>query len=821
MKRQGLRILAAMFCMGVFGTIAQVTFMREMLVTFFGNELCIGIILGGWLVGIGMGAAVAGFLLRRLPLSPPAGCPLWLLPVFLLAAAGFPVQVYIARIVRLILGVPAGEYAPLIAVAVSSLLILLPTCAVIGLTFPAACASLARIRAASDSRAGGHGASAVSMVYSIESAGSMAAGLLLTFVLLPRLTPSGVVLVGSGAVALGAACLRRGAFGPVLAALAAGMFVSAVLRPDWLQRVEDRTLQARWSAFGALTRERGTLGADARPPVRLVYSADTVYQNLAVTESEGQYALYGNGLVMFAFPDPITEELGIHFAMAQNPGAQRVLLIGGNPAGDIPELLKYPVRRLVYVEIDPGIGTAVRAAMGIGEGKAMDDPRVVRVAEDAPRFVRRCAESFDAVLIRAPEPSTAAANRFFTIEFYRHVRRLLAPRGFMVTAVSSSERLRSEAADLGASVYQTLRAVFPVVNVTAETRNRFFAGGADAGLTFDRQTLYERSRRSAISCRYFRPEYFLGADEIDGEKTRYVEERFSAEPVPLNTTLRPVTYFYNLVLWSRYSGSGVERPLHRLRTLTATGIARGVTFAGCLVLFAGWTARWGRRLGRRAADGTGAGWVKGMLALVVASTGLCGMALEIVLMFVVQSLYGYVYTRMGLIVAMFMLGLVLGAPSGRRLGRGMGWRPWAASAGVGLVLLAVCVGLPAWVAAASAGRTTVGGEAWVYGLMVIVGWGVGAQFPLANRLFADARGSVAAGAAWLNAADHIGAALGGALVGVALIPVVGVGGSCFLLAVVQVFGLMSLLSAFTATPILPESSPHTFRSSRSGGPCSA
>jgi len=50
--------------LGTFFTIAQIIFLREFLVIFFGNELSIGIILSQWLLGITIGAIAAGQLSR-------------------------------------------------------------------------------------------------------------------------------------------------------------------------------------------------------------------------------------------------------------------------------------------------------------------------------------------------------------------------------------------------------------------------------------------------------------------------------------------------------------------------------------------------------------------------------------------------------------------------------------------------------------------------------------------------------------------------------------------------------------------------------------
>ena len=819
-----------MFCLGFFSVLTQVTFMREMLVAFFGNELSIGTILASWLVGISLGAFSARFLLGRFFSAFRIEC--FLTALLIVLSVVLPLQVYVIRTIRLLLHVPVGEYTPFGALLVSALLAFFPACYSIGLFFPSACELLAGVQS-SRFRVHGSGAemqscSPVSLIYTFEAMGGMLGGAMLTFVLLPVMSPFRIVLLADCIALVGAVIIapRRIVRG-VLLSLAVCMALGALLYPGWLRSIEDWTIKARWHAFGILRPRQTALS----PEVRLLYSDNSIYQNLAVTESEGQFALYGNGQVIFVFPDAIGYEHSIHFIMAQKPLAKRVLLLGGNPVGDIPELLKYPIERLVYVELDPGVGRMIRKVMGreydgiLSEGSCGADRRVTCVLQDAPHFAQRCREKFDVVLVNAPEPTTTGANRFYTLEFYKNIRRILAEDGFMYTAVTSSERLQSEAVDLGASVYQTLRAVFPVVLVTAEARNRFFAGKPEAGLTFDRTTLYTRSKNANLDAKFFRPEYFLGADEITPEKTKYVEKRFSTRAVPLNTNLRPITYFYNLLLWSRFSGSGIERVLGSMKSSSSRELVKRLVLAGAICVMVGATLRIRRRKPtpspspegshsgeiRRgelkefpSSDGLGVGRIEGvwsrlMIGVLIATTGFCGMALEILLIFVFQSLYGYVYIRMGLIVAMFMLGLVLGAPSGRIMAGGRWWCSWLAMAGVELLLVIFPLTVPKLIRMASlpigADQLLLWYEVGIYLAVVFIGWAVGAEFPIANRLFCDAGGTVGTAAAITDASDHIGAAIGCLVMGVILIPILGIEASCVVLAALKCAGLLLLASA--------------------------
>lgn len=784
-----------MFCLGLFSVTAQVTCVREMLVAFHGNELTVGVVLSTWLASISLGAFAARPVLARVASTDRLQRVLCVLGGGL--ALLLPAQVHWIRIARSAFGVPVGEYASLGAVFGCAAVAFFPSCAMIGLFFPIACARLDLAR-----RADGVGDPAVGpagRVYTWEAVGSMLGGVVLTYLLLPVLSPLRIVAAGCGVALFMAAINTRGRLlRPVWALLAVAALAAAVV-PPVLDGAEDRSVRARWRAFGVLPAEAEAGRATDGPTVRLVGHEDTIYQNLALTESLGQYALYANGEVVFVFPDPISYEHDIHFVMAQKPDARRVLLLGGNPVGEVPELLKYPLETLVHVALDPGVGRLVRSVAPEAYEAAGGDSRLCRVTRDAARYVKTCEATFDVVLVRAPSPATAGANRFYTREFFLAVKRILAPGGFVQTSVTSSVRLQEEAAELGASVYGAMKAVFPAVLVTAGEENILLGGARDAGLTLDRETLAARSRSAGVKTQYFRPEYFLGSDDIDPEKCRFVLSRFTSAATPVNTDLRPVTYLRHLVLWSRYSDSGLSDVFRKLQDfrglcrlpILLSGIG-GVLLASMLLALAGRRRPGVRRVGR--------GWARLLIGVVIGTTGFCGMAMEMLLVFVFQGLYGYIYTRIGLIVAMFMLGLVLGAPTGRWMAAKGGRAPWLFMFGVELLLAVFpfAVVLLMRLAAGPEGSLGIlrGVEFAIYGCVAIVGWAVGAEFPLGNRLYIDAGGSVGAAAAITDASDHAGAALGSLLVGVLLVPVVGLRMACLALFVVKVMGCTLLYGAY-------------------------
>lgn len=785
------RLLLMMFCAGVFSVFAQVLLLRESLVAFFGSELSIGIVLSTWFTGIVIGAVIARFMVDKFRESSRL-CTF--IAVLLFGAGVFlPFELYFIRIIRTILNVPLGEIPPFGSIFLSSFLILFPISFCIGMIFPFVCKVLSLVLNSSD---GSGTDKPVRLIYSIEALGSMIGGTVLTFVLLPHLIPSAITGLGIS-MALTGACLavpskilrRSGLFFSLI------FFLAIVCFPSWMYRIEKWAVIAQWRAFKVLEAVSFKQVPIEKPPVRLVTFTNSLYQNLAITESDEQFVMYGNGQVMFIFPDPIGYEHSVHFIMAQKPKAKSVLLIGGNPVGDIPEILKYPIDKLVYVEMDSAIVRLIRETpIRQQVDKVLSDPRIKYIPEDARHYVRSCQHKFDVIIVNSGEQTTAGSNRCYTLEFFQQLKRIMKPDGILYAAVTSSERLMSEAADVGASVYKTLRAVFPVVMFTAEDRTRYFAGYASSGLTFDREILYTNSASAGITYQYFKPEYFLRADELSPEKIEYRKHIFENTDVPLNTDLRPITYFYNLILLGKYSGSVIESLLRHARRLKISMFLIVLLGTGMLSIVIGYVIKQRQKCTVQLARNS-LRWAKIAIIMVIFSTGFSAIALETVLLFIFQSVYGYIYTHIGLIVSTFMMGLVGGSITVNFFQQKFRFTSWYTIITLELMLLIIAVLLPYLVSSAY----TIG-KFIFYLAVAIVGWLVGAEFPLGNKLFYEAGGTIGIAAALLDASDHLGAAIGAIIVGVLLLPLLGISGTCIVIGILKCCSLMFIYSAKLVCP---------------------
>jgi spermidine synthase len=751
-----LPTLLAVFALGVSCVITQLALMREMLGVFAGNELVLGVVLGNWLLLMGLGAALG----RQVRTLPPAHAAL--IGLLLLTAILPPAQIVWLRGLRQSVFL-RGEEIGLPHTALGSFLLLLPYCLAAGAFLTVACAALARRNPVLGA----------GRVYAMDSLGSVAGGLLFGFVLIERLDH--VALLGVPALL------------NVLAAAWLG----------WRTQREPR-LARRLLPLAALLLGAGLLGwialghPDATSTAcqfanqRLLFRGNSPYGRLVVTESGGQTNFIENGLVLASAPGIEQAEECAHLALAQRPGAQQVLLIGGALTGTTREMLRHGVKAIDCVELDPLVIQLGREFLP-GE---FADPRVRWWKTDARRFVARAGANYDVVVVALPDPVTVQLNRFFTREFFEEVRRVLQPGGVLSFAVGRYENYVSpELARLVSCARQTVACSFTNVLLLPASRIYFLA--SDDPLTKDIASALDRA---GVSARWVNRGYLSATLAPD----RLADlERSAAQGASVNRDFAPRLPYLQLKHWaSQFHG------------LPAWWL---LAPAGAVLLYA---AR-----------------LRGAAGVVLAS-GFAGSALEIVLLLGMQVLAGAVYRQVAWVVTAFMAGLALGAavatrwlqqhhppsPGGGGLRASIAGslpetRPgtilaavavvcdrrfWAvARAGsgapraplqvlhglLGLTALGVAAlgfSLPALLPALSKLTGLPTGDSAAQGALLLLTLGlaalVGAQFPLANATMPDDSHP----AARLYAADFFGASFGALLTSAWLLPVVGVTGVCLI-----------------------------------------
>jgi spermidine synthase len=760
--------LMAFVLIGCYSIIVQVLFIREFMVVFLGSELCLGIIFASWLIGISLGAAIGARIIRRLE-------EIWL--IFIVSQAVICVvpffQIYFIRIIREILRIPPGEYISLAPLTASTFLLILPFSFMIGLIFP--CASKLSVGKADSVRKPGQGYSSlqqkwggflsngvknkaqqIGRVYILEAVGSLIGGLALTFYLITHFRPYETLSAIS--LLISANCLilslsHKNIFSRVASTFYIILFLAFnyLLISGNVAKLDDLFIQKRWEAY--------------HNHLVMTTSIDSLYQNIVVATKEDQYSLFSNGQYMLSFPDPYQSAVFAHFLLSQHSHPHKVLLVGGGVAGTIGEILKHPVTLLHYVELDPRLIEASLPFLPLEDRKALEDKRVEVFYTDGRYYTKNAKEKYDMIILNLPDPSTAMLNRFYTLEFFEEIKEILNDDGIVVTGITSAVNyIGEEVGVYTSSLYHTLKRVFPYIIIVPGSKNYFFAASTPNVVTSDCEVLAERYQSRHISSDYFTPYHFTML--LPEERVKFIKRALEKKSdVRINTDSHPVTYFYNLVLWEIFSGKRGEGNIFQ-------NLSGGLTWFvfPLLVMFfvrIVYVLLKKERVSHHLK-------FNGLLA--IATTGFAGMALEIILLFAFQNTYGYVYQKVGLIVALFMLGLSLGGYLMNQLISGKE-RNWIKILIINEFLICIYSLCLPYITTLFSASATISLEYLFMILVVGAGLLTGLEFPLVSRIFID-HAEVGTVAGWVDSFDHLGACFGAILTGTILVPLLGTYLSC-------------------------------------------
>ena len=171
---------------------------------------------------------------------------------------------------------------------------------------------------------------------------------------------------------------------------------------------------------------------------RQLYSKQSDYQRIDIFETpEFGRVLTLDGNVMLTERDEfIYDEMIVHVPMAVHKEAKDILVIGAGDGGVVRELTRYDrVERIDLVEMDPQVVEACRAYLP-GNACRMDDRRVHIYFENALKYIRRCEEEYDLIIVDSSDPF-GPSEGLFTREFYGSCFNALKADGIMVNQQGS------------------------------------------------------------------------------------------------------------------------------------------------------------------------------------------------------------------------------------------------------------------------------------------------------------------------------------------------------------------------------------------------
>ncbi|HUF20740.1 MAG TPA: methyltransferase domain-containing protein, partial [Burkholderiales bacterium] len=290
----------------------------------------------------------------------------------------------------------------------------------------------------------GRGESEIGAVYGWNTLGAICGIALGGLLLMPAIGLKNMLVLGAAVdialgVAVAAMLLRRRALpSPRSAAAAATASVAVVAGMLFFYELDVMRM-----ASGVFRHGEAVIADTSQ----VIHHADgrTATVNL-ILESNGNLAITTNGKVDAAIAmsrargdldvppngDEYTMVLSGALPLLYRPAARAVAVIGHGSGLTTHALLGSPaVERVDVIEIEPEM---IRAAEAFRARvpRAYEDPRARYHIEDARAFFALAAQTYDVIVSEPSNPWVSGVASLYTVEFYRHAKRALAPEGVFV-----------------------------------------------------------------------------------------------------------------------------------------------------------------------------------------------------------------------------------------------------------------------------------------------------------------------------------------------------------------------------------------------------
>ena len=425
-----------LFITGFVSSSIQLLLMREIMNITGGYELITGSFLGSWLIGSAIGAIIAGRSalndIRKINLV-------------------FSLSPFISLLLMLFLSrvfLNPGESPSFLVSIIYTFLVLIPFCIVSGFTF----IKLVTIASLENNFVPGKS-------FSIETTGGIVAGIIISILTAGLLNTYKLLLL--------------------IVLLSVAYVLSTYYLSSQKQKNTSKLIIFILTSLLIILNPDLFFRQILLPGVKVTMTKDTPYGNITKGKYKGEESLYYNQRLI-AYNDDATErEEDIHYAMLQCESPEKVILISGSLRSHLPEILKYPVRSITYIERDPALAKFETFSGDNFQGK------VIVVNKDAYRYIRNSSELVDVIILLIPPPSTLLLNRYYTSEFFAEVKKRLKPDGiFMCSPGPGDNYFNKESLNLYSSIYNSMCPIFKNVKPVVGNKLYFIASDKPLSLSF-------------------------------------------------------------------------------------------------------------------------------------------------------------------------------------------------------------------------------------------------------------------------------------------------------------------------------------------------
>ncbi len=579
-------ILPLVFLLGFVSLITQIILLREFLFVFNGNELVIGIVLSLWMFITGLGAYIKQFIFKKNNLS--------LIIIFQIIYGALPVVMMFSTIWLRDLMAVEGVLLNIGQIIFITSIVVFPFCFLSGLLFVSYSKLISKINKENN----------IVKTYLYEILGSITGGLLFSFILVfyGSTFDNLFILSFISAIPIVFLSIKIKKLYPVILSVAAVVVVVFVV---YLKQADKYYFEKIY--YGQ----------------NIIEEKNSPYGRIVITENNKQKNYYENNYLLFSDNNIIQAEEAVHYTMLQHSNPKNVLLLSGGLSGCIPEILKYEINSIDYVELNSELINIGKKYIG-----ALNSKKVNIINSDARWFIKQTDKKYDIILLNLPEPVTLQFNRFYTVEFFNDINKIINKDAVISFSLNAEPNYMSnENAEFHKVIYNSLKTRFKNIEIIPGDVNYFLA--SNNNLRKDIVQLYTEHN---IENEYVN-NYYLDDFSIN-ERNRMIMESLPNIKT-INRDLRPITFYNQLVYW-----------LRSIQNINFNPNLLLLIFAGIYIFFL---------------------IFYNPVGFGMFSSAFTASFAQISLIFLYQIIFGFAYYILGVIFSLFMTGLLLGAVFGQKI----------------------------------------------------------------------------------------------------------------------------------------------------------
>jgi spermidine synthase len=619
-------------------------------------------------------------------------------------------------------------------------------------------------------------ASSIGKVYVLEGIGSIIGGLLMTFLLIQYLNSFEIALIISLTNALISTILvwpaPRSSNHPVkvslwvLSGLLSFVFACSLI-PQISSAIHLSSIRSQWRNLN------------------VIHNENSIYGNITVTKRGEQFTFFNNGVpsITTPVPDIASIEDFVHFPMLFHEKPESVLILSGGVGGMIHEILKYPVKHVDYVELDPLLLKLVQKFSAPLTQSEISDKRVKIHYTDGRFFVKKTQDRFDIIFIGLPAPQELQTNRLFSSEFFNSAKEKMNSDGIIVlTLPGSLTYISPELRDLNGCILDTLKGVFRFVEIIPGDVNLYLASNSNQLEKVATGEIIKRFEVRKVQTSLFTKSYL--EFRLHERWMKWFLQSMEKKGTQINSDFRPIGVFLSLSYWNALFSpylTGIFKWFEGFSLQISIALLILFTLLIAVIFIKR------PHLSRYS------------IPYAIFATGLAGMIFNLGVIFTFQTFYGYLYHQIGLLIAIFMFGVALSSFFiTQRLDRIKRDSHLFLRIEMVIILFSFLFPFIFSIPSQYLEKTVI--SLLIYPVFLIMsflsGAWIGIQFPLATKIYlgTPAKGETFGHTAGLlYGADLLGGFLGGLFGGILLLPVLGLKESCFMMAMIKITSLALLL----------------------------